>query len=173
MNTLVSVFMLNAFLVPAAKGIFESSTTEENKPMRALIPIDFSDEEKATLGMHVATPSASASAPATDSQARDKAIANQIPTDKAALFGFELNWAVIEQFNILNSIIQPWVAKKIEEYLGENEETLCGFIMTKLASHCSPVELLNELEVVLDSDAEKFVVKLQQILIFQSLKVST
>jgi len=83
-----------------APSIFGSSALEENKPMRALIPIDFTDEEKQALGL------SSAAAPvggpqvavaAADSQARDKAIASQIPTDKDALFTYKFDWNVIEK----------------------------------------------------------------------------
>ena len=75
---------------------------------------------------------------------------------------FKGKWSIIKSHNILDSVILPWVRKKIEEYLGENEETLCEFIMSKLTAECSPNELLGELEAVLDSDAEKFVIKIHR-----------
>lgn len=152
------------------------NTAEEAKQPRAIIPIDFSEEEKLAMGISGTTPTApsTSTAAATPSAPAmgDKAIANQIPTEKGALFAYSLDWAVIKKSGILDTIILPWVRKKIEEYLGESEETLCSFIMSKLTAQNSPNDLVVELEAVLDSDAEKFVTKLQQILIFQSLKVA-
>ena len=72
----------------------------------------------------------------------------------------------------IENVAKAWVGKKIEEFLGESEETLCDFIISKITAGCAPSELQGELEVVLDSDAESFVLELYQILITESLKIS-
>ena len=93
-----------------------------------------SDESTAVPGQqHPATSAA---------PSRDKEIASMIPTDKESLFNFRLDWEAIEKFGILENKIRSWVTKKIEEYLGENEVTLCSFIMGKLATRSSPKDLL-------------------------------
>ena len=58
------------------------------------------------------------------------------------------------------------------EYLGEAEASLTDFILSKLrqGSQCQPKELLSELEAVLDTDAESFMLKLWRMLIFLALK---
>lgn len=187
-------------------AIFSGATDEVKQP-RAIIPIDFTDEEKAAPGMQKFDPSAPSDCGnkiVGYSEAKIEAVANLIPIEKDDLFNYSLDWTVIKKHGILDQVIKPWVSKKVEEYLGENEETLCSFILSKLVAECSPRELLGEsklyifshnmhielifmtiylsfcsilssigeLEVVLDSDAEKFVIKLQQLLIFQSLEVS-
>ena len=159
------------------------NAAEESKQPRAIVLTDFTEEERASLGIQsnissasmttTAAPMESAASFTQHNQTDDKFIANQIPKEKSELFAYTLDWTTIKKSGILDSVILPWVQKKIEEYLGESEETLCSFIMSKLAAQSSPGDLVTELEAVLDSDAEKFVIKLQQILIFHSLKAAS
>jgi len=53
---------------------------------------------------------------------------------------------------------------------GEEEESLTDFIVSKLQNRRPPDEILEELSVVLDDDAEQFVVKLWRMLVYYSLK---
>ncbi len=66
--------------------------------------------------------------------------------------------------------MQPWITKKIVELLGEAEDTLIKFIVSKLLSHSTPEHLLDELKLVLDEDAEVFVYKLWRMLVFHMLR---
>ena len=67
--------------------------------------------------------------------------------------------------------MRQWVAKKVQEYLGEEEDSLCEFILSKLRAHCAPQELLEELLLVLDEDAAApFVLKLWRMLVYYSIK---
>jgi RNA-binding protein 25 len=62
--------------------------------------------------------------------------------------------------------------KKIIEYLGEEEETLTNFMVSKLQTHCKPQDLLEELQFVLDDDSEQFVLKMWRIMIYHSIRVT-
>jgi len=55
------------------------------------------------------------------------------------------------------------------EYLGEEEKTLTNFITSKMASRVYPSEILGQLQLVLDEEAEIFVVKMWRMLIFELL----
>eukprot|EP01087_Luapelamoeba_hula_P020692 TRINITY_DN7108_c0_g1_i4.p1 TRINITY_DN7108_c0_g1~~TRINITY_DN7108_c0_g1_i4.p1 ORF type:complete len:644 (+),score=113.72 TRINITY_DN7108_c0_g1_i4:1885-3816(+) len=99
-----------------------------------------------------------------------KAIVKMIPTDKDALFAFPVSWEDIEAGSILSKRMQPWVAKKIVEYLGEEEPALEQFIITKMGEKMTPPELLGQLSVVLAEEAEQFVIKLWRMLIFEMLR---
>lgn len=103
---------------------------------------------------------------------KQKELADSIPVDKASLFAFPLDWTVVESHKIITSVMKPWVAKKVMEYLGEEEATLIQFILNKLTAHCHPADLLAELETVLDEDAESFVMKLWRMLTFSVLKAA-
>lgn len=69
--------------------------------------------------------------------------------------------------------MRAWIVKKIVEYLGEEEESLTAFVVGKLDASCRPAELVAELSMVLDQDAEQFVLKLWRMLIYYSLKESS
>ncbi|KAL7510425.1 hypothetical protein ACHAXN_010619 [Cyclotella atomus] len=56
--------------------------------------------------------------------------------------------------------IQPFVTSKIVDYLGEEESTLIGFIMKELGKGVKTTALLEEMKMVLDEDAEEFVLSL-------------
>jgi len=98
-------------------------------------------------------------------------IIEQIPTQKEALFAFAVDWTLLDEHAIVESKMKPWVTKKIVEYLGEEEKTLTSFILGKLTSHMNPTEILSQLALVLDEDAEAFVVKLWRMLIFEQLSI--
>ena len=56
--------------------------------------------------------------------------------------------------------IKTYVTEKIVEYLGEEETTMIEFIMKELGKGCKTMGLLEEMKMVLDEDAEEFVLGL-------------
>jgi RNA-binding protein 25 len=78
-----------------------------------------------------------------------------------------VDWKTIAALNLLQVSVRGWVTKELFELLGEEEPALVDFIMTKLASSCSPQELEAELEPALDKDAEKIVTALWKQLLTQ------
>ena len=101
---------------------------------------------------------------------RQKELVDSIPTERSALFAYAIDWGYVDKSPLLNDVIRPWVSKKVIEYLEEDEPTLVSFILSKMRSHCSPMDLIQELQPVLDEDAEQFVVKMWRFLIFSVLK---
>ena len=71
---------------------------------------------------------------------------------------------------ILDDQLRGWIDRKMVEYLGESEDALTQFVLSKLRARCAPGDLLAELLPVLDDDAEPFVLKLWRMLIFLALK---
>ena len=86
------------------------------------------------------------------------------------LFAYPMNWSVLDRNSIIDNVMRQWIVKKIVEYLGEEEESLTDFIITKLHAHCKPTDLLEELTMVLDEDAASFVLKLWRMLVYYSVK---
>lgn len=163
---------------------------EEEKPQRRLIPIRYSEEELKALQQPADEPQAEAAvggppagsgaaaaaqpvaAPkSVDPAAVKKQLLQLIPKDKAGVFAFQLNWAVLDNGPPdVKDKISGWVAKKVSELLGE-EPSFCRFIMEQLAAHVSAGGMLEALGDVLDEDAEAFTLKLWQILIYEQLKL--
>eukprot|EP01039_Chlorochromonas_danica_P007117 gene7117-7869_t len=96
-------------------------------------------------------------------------IVDQIPTEKEALFAFAVNWDVLDRHDVVRSVLKAWIVKKIVQYLGEEEESLTHFIVSKLSAHCSPLDLVQELSMVLDEDSDTFVCKLWRMVVYYSL----
>lgn len=63
--------------------------------------------------------------------------------------------------------IRPWVNKKIAEYIGEPEPTLTDFICSKVLAGSTPKAILEDVQMVLDEEAEVFVVKMWRLLIYE------
>jgi RNA-binding protein 25 len=63
--------------------------------------------------------------------------------------------------------IRPWINKKIAEYIGEEELALLDFICNKLQSKSSAQSILDDVAMVLDEEAEVFVVKMWRLLIYE------
>uniref|UniRef100_A0A6G1SNP7 Putative RNA-binding protein Luc7-like 1 n=1 Tax=Aceria tosichella TaxID=561515 RepID=A0A6G1SNP7_9ACAR len=91
---------------------------------------------------------------------------SRIPTDKDQLFAQKLDWSLLDD-NLMEKRIRPWVTKKIAEYMGEKEADLIDFVCTLLSDHKDGSSMLKEVAIVLDDEAEKFVVHLWRLLIFE------
>ena len=141
--------------------------------MGPLIPIEYSADEIAAVAAPAAADAAAAdaaAAPAGPPGASIKELIAAIPTRRDALYESAVDWEAAEAAGVLESKIRPWLAKKIAEYLGEEEPTLVEFVMTKLAERLPPAKIEAEMVQVLDDDAEMFVVKLWRLLLFEVLR---
>ena len=63
--------------------------------------------------------------------------------------------------------IRPWVTKKIIEYIGEEEPALSEFICTSIMTKQNAEFILSDIRVVLDDEAEVFVVKMWRLLVYE------
>ncbi|XP_014783634.1 RNA-binding protein 25 [Octopus bimaculoides] len=123
---------------------------------RKLVPLDY-DEEK----------SEKKTTTAEEKRQLIKKLIEQIPTGKDELFSYHLDWNTVDQ-TLMNKRIRPWVNKKIVEYIGEEEPTLTDFICQKVIGRSSPQSILNDVAMVLDEEAEVFVVKMWRLLIYET-----
>ena len=69
--------------------------------------------------------------------------------------------------------MRPWIAKKISEYLGEDESSLVDFIVSHTQKHVSGHEMLQLVEPILDEEGEMFVLKLWRMLVFEVRRIET
>lgn len=76
------------------------------------------------------------------------------------------------QHRIVHDKMAPWVTTKVTEYLGEAEATMVAFILAKLEQRASPRALVDELQLVLEDDAEVFVKLLWRKLAFEAVRSS-
>lgn len=160
----------------ALAGVF-GGEDEDEKPKRRFIPLQYTEEEaRAMQAVPAAASSAaapSAAAPAADPQAALKRLMDSLPKSKEGVFAYPVKWAVFDAAKAqLGPRVVAWVSKKIVELLGMEEETMVQFIMDKLSSHAAPAALLDELAMVLDEEAEGFVVRLFRMIMYETEKIS-
>lgn len=139
--------------------VFNQDYDEEEVPKkRKLVPLEYTHEER-----NAVHPARSAE----DKRKMVRALIEKIPTKKEDLFDFNLDWTMVDQ-TLMEKRIQPWITKKIVEYIGEDEPTLVEFICSKIMSKSSPERIFEDISMVLDDEAEVFVVKMWRLLIYET-----
>ena len=158
-------------------AIFKVDEDAEMKPLRALVPLDYTEEEKlatAPLKDRVAASLATVSSRADGKKLKGedyvKELIDNLPTSSKGLFAYHIDWLVVQQHEIVEKKMKPWIQKKIIEYLGEEEASLIEFIAAKLNNRARPDDIEFELKAILDSDAEIFMKLLWRKLIFESIR---
>ncbi|KAM0936463.1 putative RNA recognition motif domain, PWI domain, RNA-binding domain superfamily [Dioscorea sansibarensis] len=101
-----------------------------------------------------------------------KQLIDMIPKTKDELFAYQINWDVYDKHK-LHERMRPWIAKKITEFLGEEEDTLVDYIVSNTKEHAQASKMLELLQSILDDEAEMFVLKMWRMLIFEIKKVET
>merc|ERR550519_1902839 len=135
--------------------IFNMEEDDEDKPKKKLKPLPppTKTEEKKEKS-------------ADDKRKHIKSLIEKIPTDKGALFAYSVDWDLVDN-QLMEKRIRPWVHKKIAEYIGEPEPTLTDFICSKVLAGSEPKAILEDVQMVLDEEAEVFVVKMWRLLIYE------
>lgn len=98
----------------------------------------------------------------------NKEVIKQIPMNKQELFAKKIEW---DQLNatVMEKRVRPWITKKIAEFLGEEERSLVDFVCEKINKQTPPETILNDVAMIIDEDAEMFVIKLWRLLIYEGM----
>lgn len=136
-------------------GVFGNDDDEdEDNKKKKMKPFEITREER----MQVMS--------ADEKKELTRQIIKRIPTTKEDLFVHKIEWDQIDQ-KWLNERIRPWVAKKVSSFLGEEETSLCDYICEQIGQKTTPEQLLKDVAVIIDDDAEQFVIKLWRLLIYE------
>jgi hypothetical protein len=76
-----------------------------------------------------------------------RSLAQEIPSDKDGLWGWEVKWDYMDS-SVIKDKLRPFVEKKIVEYLGVQEEMLVEAVEEHLRAHGTAAALVEELEGV-------------------------
>ncbi|GFY67867.1 RNA-binding protein 25 [Trichonephila inaurata madagascariensis] len=132
----------------------------DSKKKRKLIPIDDNHDDGPK------SPNSVLQMTIEEKRKHIKSLIEKIPTEKNELFAFNLDWAVVDKV-LMEKRIRPWINKKIVEYIGEEEPTLVEFICSKIMAGSAAQSILDDVSMVLDEEAEVFVVKMWRLLIYE------
>ncbi|KAG4304394.1 hypothetical protein PORY_002104 [Pneumocystis oryctolagi] len=95
---------------------------------------------------------------------RIKEVVSSVPSEKEGLWSWSIKWDLLTD-SIIEDKIQPFITKKIVEYVGVQEDDLITFILDHLRKRGSAEELAKELEMAMDEEAELFVNKVYRYVI--------
>jgi len=140
--------------VAEVEGLLEDEE-EVDTSKRTLIPIKF---DSITRGSGLSD------------EERDQAIrqlAGDIPSEKDGLWSWDVKWDSVDE-TVITEKLRPFVEKKIVEYLGVQEQLLVEVVEDHIRKRGGPTELVEQLEMALDEEAEVLVKKLWRMLIFFS-----
>ncbi|CAK8696824.1 unnamed protein product [Clavelina lepadiformis] len=146
--------------------VFNQDEEEDELPKkRKLVPLQYTDEERKAV--NPAKAAEDERKLAEEKRKLVRALIERIPTQKDDLFDYSLDWSMVDQ-SLMEKRIQPWITKKIMEYIGEEEPTLVEFICSKIMTKSSPEKILEDISMVLDEEADVFVVKMWRLLIYET-----
>ena len=97
---------------------------------------------------------------AADKQKQDEESSFVVQTTKEGILSSSSKFPTLPSTAV--DVLKPYVTSQIIDFLGEEESTLIEFIMKELQKEggCTTASLLEEMKVVLDEDAEDFVLGL-------------
>ncbi|XP_054474461.1 RNA-binding protein 25b [Anoplopoma fimbria] len=145
---------------------FDDEETDEQPRKRKLVPLDYDDDK--SLEVDGAGGLSSIKGANTEEKRKHiKSLIEKIPTAKPELFQYPLDWSMVDT-TLMERRVRPWINKKIIEYIGEEEATLVDFVCTKVMAHSMPQSILDDVAMVLDEEAEVFIVKMWRLLIYET-----
>lgn len=72
---------------------------------------------------------------------------------------------------MIERVVRPWVAKKIKEYLGVEEDAMIRLVLNHVTNRLSASALFDKIAPILDDVAENFCLKLWQVILFEQEKI--
>ncbi|XP_033504244.1 RNA-binding protein 25b isoform X2 [Epinephelus lanceolatus] len=144
---------------------FDDEEADEQPRKRKLVPLDYDDDK--SLGVDGAGLSSIKGANTEEKRKHIKSLIEKIPTAKPELFSYPLDWSMVDT-TLMERRVRPWINKKIIEYIGEEEATLVDFVCSKVMAHSMPQSILDDVAMVLDEEAEVFIVKMWRLLIYET-----
>lgn len=144
---------------------FDDEEADEQPRKRKLVPLDYDDDK--SLGVDGAGLSSIKGANSEEKRKHIKSLIEKIPTGKPELFSYPLDWTMVDT-TLMERRVRPWINKKIIEYIGEEEPTLVDFVCSKVMAHSMPQSILDDVAMVLDEEAEVFIVKMWRLLIYET-----
>lgn len=159
-----SVAKRKKLVVESVFNRFDDDEVDEAPRKRKLVPLDYEDEEK---GADLSAAAGDKGVNTEEKRKHIKSLIEKIPTAKPELFNYPLDWSVVDT-SLMEKRIRPWINKKIVEYIGEEEATLVDFVCSKVMAHSTPQGILDDVAMVLDEEAEVFIVKMWRLLIYET-----
>ena len=68
-----------------------------------------------------------------------KTLYMRIPRERSKVFDYDLDWKKLFEEDVIEQVAKPWVAKKVKEYLGTEEQVMIKLVIGLLTGgNCTP-----------------------------------
>ena len=68
-----------------------------------------------------------------------KTLYMRIPRERSKVFDYDLDWKKLFEEDVIEQVAKPWVAKKVKEYLGTEEQVMIQLVIGLLTGgNCTP-----------------------------------
>ena len=61
-----------------------------------------------------------------------KIVYAKLPKDQSVVLETQIQWPLLEKENVTERVVRPWVAKKVKEYLGVEEQDMISLVVSHL-----------------------------------------
>ncbi|MCQ2815879.1 MAG: hypothetical protein MJ252_01310 [archaeon] len=82
-----------------------------------------------------------------------KSLIPKVPKTKEDIMKYEINWEIVNNYNIKGNKIKPWLIKEIKKYFSDDDNIFLNYLLDKIGNN-SPSEILENVKGVLDKDSE-------------------
>lgn len=125
---------------PSNAEIILADEEEPTNSNRVLVPLTYDDEPVEAQLDHNA------------SQHKLKEVVDNIPSTREELYNFQVRWNLMNATSLAK--VRNFVAKKVLEAIGIEEEDLINLIVDNISSHCRPEDIENELDAAIGDPEE-------------------
>uniref|UniRef100_A0A3P9NST8 RNA binding motif protein 25b n=1 Tax=Poecilia reticulata TaxID=8081 RepID=A0A3P9NST8_POERE len=126
---------------------FDDEEADEQPRKRKLVPLDYDDDK--SLGVDGAGLSSIKGANTEEKRKHIKSLIEKIPTAKPELFSYPLDWSMVDTS-------------------GAGNVYVLIFVCSQVMAHSMPQSILDDVAMVLDEEAEVFIVKMWRLLIYET-----
>uniref|UniRef100_A0A3B5KYU2 RNA binding motif protein 25b n=1 Tax=Xiphophorus couchianus TaxID=32473 RepID=A0A3B5KYU2_9TELE len=135
---------------------FDDEEADEQPRKRKLVPLDYDDDK--SLGVDGAGLSSIKGANTEEKRKHIKSLIEKIPTAKPELFSYSLDWSMVDTFIC--------IILTTESGAGNICADIC--VCSQVMAHSMPQSILDDVAMVLDEEAEVFIVKMWRLLIYET-----
>merc|ERR1739848_603347 len=78
-----------------------------------------------------------------------------------------IDWKLLRKTSSMQKKLKPWVAKKIDRFMGGPCPDMVEWLLRKLNTNTAPEDIISDLQKFIEGDAAKFMEQLRRMMIYE------